>query len=353
MKKRSIKDFNSFAIIQTAFIGDVLLALPLAQAIKNFLPHSTVRFVTTAVSSEAAKCAQCVDEVIVYDKRNTHRGLNGIRHLSSILSSANTDCVITPHRFVRSTLLSYLSHPVFSVGFNVSALSLLYDYRVKFKLHLHESQKNMSLLTAFREFDAIPSPPKVNIKIPKQDENIINSITNSFNPQNKKIIVLAPGSVWATKRWLPEYFSELAKSLDKEYFQVFLVGSQADAELCEKISFGNNAVNLAGKTSLPQLFGLLRVTNLLVTNDSSPTHFAALVNCPTIVVYGATSPMFGFSPLSDVAKVIENDSLKCHPCRIHGSERCPIKTFECMRSIKPDMVLQECMKIVRNGRGEM
>jgi heptosyltransferase-2 len=70
-------------------------------------------------------------------------------------------------------------------------------------------------------------------------------------------------------------------------------------------------------------------------------HIAVAVRTPVVAIFGATIPGFGFAPRGPRDTVIETNGLKCRPCSIHGGKRCPIKTFECMLAIDPEVVVNK------------
>jgi heptosyltransferase-2 len=75
-------------------------------------------------------------------------------------------------------------------------------------------------------------------------------------------------------------------------------------------------------------------------------HMAVAVGTPVVAIFGATVPAFGFGPSGPFDIVVETLGLKCRPCSIHGGERCPIKTFECMKDITHGRVFQIVMDVL-------
>jgi heptosyltransferase-2 len=73
-----------------------------------------------------------------------------------------------------------------------------------------------------------------------------------------------------------------------------------------------------------------------------------VASIPVFAIFGATVPEFGFGPFGPKAQIIENRHLTCRPCGIHGSKNCPMKTFDCMQSIKPEMVTEKIMEYYKN-----
>lgn len=335
----SLKSFKKIAVIQTAFLGDVALVLPLCEVLKNIAPESEITLITTPAATSLAQCAANIDHVVSYDKRGIHKGFSGIKALAHQLG--NFDCVIAPHRSFRTVLLAKLLKPKYSVGFKNAVGSFLYSRAMEYPIHLHEIERNFSLLKAFAEGNELLKND-VKMRFSAEDENVIDEIflKNSFKSTDK-IVVLAPGSVWATKRWQAESFKKLAEILLQSGYKVIVTGSRDEQQLCAEITANSSAVNLAGKLSIPQSTCLLRRASVLVCNDSAPTHFAGLVNCPVITIFGPTSPIFGFAPRGEFSAIIQNETLQCRPCEIHGGKICPIGTHECMKSISPEMVFKK------------
>jgi len=158
-------------------------------------------------------------------------------------------------------------------------------------------------------------------------------------------VAIAPGSVWATKRWKKEFFIELSSMINNNGLKAVLIGSKDDSELCKEIATQSNSLSIAGEASIPQTISFLQNAKAIVTNDSAPTHFAGLAGCPCITIFGPTSPIFGFAPRGENDVVIQDESLKCKPCKIHGSDKCPVGTHECMINISPEMVFRKLEKL--------
>ena len=94
---------------------------------------------------------------------------------------------------------------------------------------------------------------------------------------------------------------------------------------------------------------LLKRVEILISNDSAPTHLGVCADIPVLTIYCSTVPEFGFYPYNKKSSYISYDDLECKPCGIHGLKECPIKTFNCGNLIEP---LQVFMKIkeMLNGR---
>lgn len=347
MSKPALKDFRHIAILQTAFLGDVVLALSLAQVIRNNYPDVKISFVSTPLAAGISSSFKAVDSVISYDKRGIRKGLDGIKHIATYLNEQGVDCIISAHRSLRSSLVTYFAKPKYSVGFNTSSLSWLYKKRIKYIKYYHEIERNLSLLKAFADYESLNLNYRpLELDIAENDINFVESMIVSHTLSPEKIIALAPGSIWETKKWKEGHFNELSTMLNKNGFSSVLIGSEADAELCSRIANQSGSLSFGGQFTLPQTIYFLSRIKLLLTNDSAPTHFAGLVNCPTVTLFGPTSPIFGFAPWSDKSLSLGLDELKCKPCEIHGGHKCPIGTHECMEKLQPETVLNAVMQLI-------
>jgi heptosyltransferase-2 len=341
-----LTDFDNIVLNHTAFIGDVVLALPLTQLIKNIHPKAKITFITTPVAAELPQICDAVDEVIIFDKRNKFRGINGTIKFAALMYKYFFDLWISPHKSFRSTLIAALQKNTFRIGFDNASLSFLYDIKVKYYKNYHEIERNLELLMPFNIISNGILLKDVKITLNQNDINTAENIIEQYISRNSEYIVVSPGSVWETKKWREEYFIELCKMLINSGYQVLLNGSKSDEIICKRIALSSGAFSIAGLTNISQSLYIIKNAGLVITNDSAPTHFAGLVNTPVITIYGPTSPIFGFSPRSDINEIIYNENLKCSPCRIHGSKKCPLNTHVCMKSIKPEIVFKDALNII-------
>ncbi|MFN3305983.1 MAG: glycosyltransferase family 9 protein [Candidatus Kapaibacteriota bacterium] len=340
-----ITNYNKIAIFNTAYLGDIILSFFLAQEIKNIHPQCKITFVTTPNVKDLIPLIKAIDYVLFYDKRKEDRGYAGFSKIIAELKKNKFDILFVPHRSLRSTLISFLSKPIISVSFLNSSLSFLYSKRVEYLFHQHEIERNLELLTPFDEFKRGEQMPKVEITFPENFAQNIHSKTK-LNFNSNKTVSIAPGSVWKTKQWTIDGFTKVAKILSSRNYQVVLIGGESDFELCKHISEESNSHNLAGKLTLGESLFIIKSSELLITNDSSPTHLATLAGCPTITIYGPTIPEFGFYPRAPRSKVVQLDNLGCRPCSMHGYNECPLGHHKCMKEISAEEVLSAAQTIL-------
>lgn len=345
----SVGRYKHIALLQTAFIGDVALVLYALQAVRNLRPDVQLTLVTTPAGVALAQCATAPNTVLAFDKRGEYRGWKGIKAMAATLRESGVDCILAPHRSLRTTAVARLTR-AFSVGFERNAFSFLYSRRVSYPYHLHETERNLQLLSVFSDVpaDILRRAPAPILSIEdRYTEAVRTKLREAGVEGHSPLVVLAPGSVWPTKRWPAEHFRAAAQTLRTEGFRVVLSGSPVDEPLCQTVAEGTGAVSLAGKTSLQETLALLQLAHVLVSNDSAPTHLANLVRCPVLTIFGPTTPLFGFTPRYPEDKVLERLDLACRPCSIHGGELCPLGHFTCMRGIEPASVVHEVKTILQ------
>lgn len=167
----------------------------------------------------------------------------------------------------------------------------------------------------------------------------------------KALVAFAPGSVWGTKRWPSENYGALAKILLAHSQARFVILGSKDeipaAQILETMAAetaGSRVLNLAGKTNLDDLRAIFPQLSLLISNDSSPLHYASAFRTATLAIFGATVPALGFGPLAPRSAIAEVN-LSCRPCGAHGPQTCPLGHFRCMLDQSPKTVAEQVFQL--------
>ncbi len=324
-------------IIQTAFLGDAILTLPLVQVLKQKNPGWQIGFLCIPATSVLFQHNPLINKLIVYNKR----GGDSFRRIKKEVKN-NYDIVISPHRSSRSSLISFFSKAKKRITFDKSSLNFLYTYKIKYVTGIHEIQRNLSLLEPLGISEE--SIVKPELYLSSEEENKVNELFATEKiTDSDDLIAIAPGSVWFTKRYPKEKFSEVLNLLTNTNSKVFLIGGQADRELGEYLisnSKNKNIINTIGKLNVLESAELIGRCRVLLTNDSAPLHIANSVGTKVISLFGATVPQFGFFPYGKDDVILETEGLVCRPCSIHGGKSCPIGTFICMHNIKEQTIYE-------------
>lgn len=335
-------------ILQTSFLGDTILSLPLFAEIKRRFPQAKLTLLCSPSSKELLQDHPGIDEVVVDDKKNADKGWLGLWRKARELREMKFSAALSPHKSLRSALLLFLAGIPYRVGFRQSKGWFLFHRRVSRNLTRHDVERNLSIL---EPFGIQPENCDRDLMLPVKDSTMesVTQLLRSLGVNPEKLIVgVNPGSVWPTKRWSAEGFARVIDSIKRKYdCEMLLFGGPEDAELGSKIErlCGGAAVNLAGKLSLGELPAAVSLCKLFITNDSGPMHVAVARGVPTVAIFCATTPSLGFYPYSANAVVVEKN-LSCRPCTSHGGRRCPLGTEDCIRLIRPENVLRAAEKFL-------
>jgi heptosyltransferase-2 len=325
---------NKILVIQTAFIGDVILATGVVESLHAAYPSAQIDFLVRRGNEALVKDHPFIHEVIVWDKKVAKYA----SMLKIILKARATkyNVVINLQRFASSGIITAFSGGKAKYGFDKNPLSFLFTTAFPHVIssrgekYLHETERNFGVLAKLTEVKY--AKPKVYPS--KADIQKVETFTLD------RFITISPASVWETKKFPIEKWVEL---IHRTNYRVVLLGGPGDRDLCNQIAekSHNRVVQvLAGDLTLLQSAALMSKAEMNFTNDSGPLHLASAMNAPTTAVFCSTIPEFGFGPLSDVSKIVETTiDLSCRPCGLHGHKKCPQGHFKCGISIQIDQLV--------------
>ncbi len=320
-----------FCLLQTAFLGDCVLTLPLLKKIREVFPQAAVTVVTRPETAGIFAASGLAAEIIEDRKKTAPSGLAEFRRLAAELRSRGFDAAIIPHRSLRSALLAWRAGIPARVGFSSSAGSFFLTHKVPFSWLLHDVERNLSLL----------SPLAENLMTAFPGLRANAGAASRLPPSGGTAAGINAGSAWPTKRWPAEKWARLIKRLSAEYGgRVLLVGGPGEkawnAEI-ERLAGPELCLNLTGRTSMPELMEAIRPLKIFISNDSGPMHIAAALGVPAVGIFGPTTRELGFFPYGPGNRVVETP-LGCRPCALHGSRSCPRGHFLCMRLLTVEEV---------------
>ncbi|MBE8401448.1 glycosyltransferase family 9 protein [Leptospira borgpetersenii] len=335
-------------LVQTAFLGDLILTTSFFREVKRKYRNSHLTVVVNKGTESVLEANPYINRLIPLDKKEFKRSLwKFFCFLWSLRKERYTLCIL-PHFSFRSTLIGFASRAKVRIGYESAGFSFLLTKKVPRSIRgMHEVEKLFSLLYDREEYTKIQKRPELFWYEESVFRVRVLMRENGLEPGN--YVLLAPSSVWETKRMPASKFRVLGERLAKESGRkVVLIGSKADIELCEEVGAGYG-INFAGKTDLPELSFLVSKAALVISNDSSPIHFASAFNIPTLAVFGATIPDFGYTPLADSFFISEIQGLYCRPCGIHGGKVCPEGHFRCMKEQNVDKMFEAAIQLERGN----
>jgi heptosyltransferase-2 len=331
---------KSVLIIQTAFVGDAILASALMESLHEALPDLQIDLLVRKGNDGLFKNHPYLNDLLIWDKKtNKYKNLYAIL---KVIRSKKYDRVINLQRFAASGMLSVLSKSEEVVGFDKNPLS--YFYSKKFTHEINSNKSNKIKHEIERNFELIRDIPNVSLKNPKLYPSETDMEKVSLFKTFGNYVCIAPASVWFTKQWPSQKWVELIQLLSEK--QIYLLGSKEDISLCESIAGYARHPRLkilAGQLNLLESAALMKDAEMNYVNDSAPMHLCSALNAPVRAIFCSTIPQFGFGPLSDNAKALETkEALDCRPCGLHGHKSCPKGHFRCALSLKAEDVLNSC-----------
>ncbi len=326
-------------VIQTAFIGDVVLATSLIENLHQQLPEIRIDILVRKGNESLFESHPFLNQVLVWDKKN-NKYQNWVGLLFKIRSS-QYDVVINAQRFAATGAWTALSGAKIKIGFDKNPFSFLFTNSVVHQFShkgQHEIDRNHQLLSSLFV---------TKVAIPKLYPTASDELA-VINYQQAPYLCIAPASVWFTKQFSSEKWVDLINQIPFEG-PIYLIGGPGDKLLCDQILQKINrksVLNLAGRLSFLASAALQKKAVLNYVNDSAPMHFASAVNASVVAVYCSTLPNFGFGPLSHNSFIVQtNEVLACRPCGIHGKKQCPLKHFDCAKTIKMDQLIAPLLQV--------
>lgn len=301
-----------------------MLATPLVRKLKAINPEAQIDFLVKEKYEAAVKHNPNIKNVFLFEKNSAE----------VLANKYNT--VIDLQNNLRSGKFYSVSEGSVAKFKKKSVRKFLL---VNFKLNFMKAKEK------------IPVRYAASIPIELDEEGLEFFFPPNFNlpEKQKKLVGFCPGSRHFTKRYPPDYFIELGELLNKNGFEVALIGGKEDKVLCEaiqlKLSFAKSFIS---NDNLFETAAAISRCSLVVCNDSGLMHLASALNTPLVAIYGSTVEEFGFFPYNCRSIIMENRNLNCRPCSHIGKDRCPKNHFKCMQEILPQKVFENILKLERS-----
>ena len=320
---------RSFLIIQTAFIGDVILATSLVETIRKAIPDATIDFVLRKGNESLLSSNPQIRKVFVWNKQE--KKYRNLFRVTKEIGQEKYDVVLNLQRFASTGFITWRSKAEKKIGFKKNPLSFFFTEKIVHEIGngKHEIERNFELIRSL--ISAQLQKPKLypNQSDIKQVEDL--RIGSDY-------VVMAPSSVWFTKQMPGHKWVELISQFPNDK-TICLIGAKSDTNFLVSIksqTTEKKVINLAGRLNLLASAHLIQGAKMNYVHDSAPMHLASAMNAPTTVFFCSTVPEFGFGPISDQSRIIEiNEKLTCRPCGLHGFKACPKGHFDCGNKIVP------------------
>lgn len=349
-------------VVQTAFLGDVLLTIPFLKRLRILYPQGRISFLARKGVARPLQELGLIDQVFEIEKGKSSTYKEVQNQIPSDL-----DLLFCVHESLRTKFFVSKLSAGKKIGFKGFLSRWFFDEVLERPQPLPEPLRVLSLLqnespetwSLIQEQVQRLSPyaldsemklrfPLESFSMGMRDEILkqftLSSQSSLMKKGNQRRVLVFPGSVWATKRWTTEGFSEVVAKLSGNH-EVLLMGSKNEFELCETVRGSSPARNLAGETSLIETLFWMSQSDLVIGNDSGSAHLASMAEVPSLTLFGPTILEFGYRPWSEQATVLQV-SLECRPCGPHGHHRCPLGTHDCMKKISSERVYKTALRLL-------
>jgi lipopolysaccharide heptosyltransferase I len=324
-------------LVKPSSLGDVVHALPVLRSLKRHLPQSQIYWWIESSLAPLLEKDPDLAGILRFERRRWAAPRNWAELWRNIqwARRQSFDWVIDLQSLLRSGVLAWLANGKFTIGLDEPREGArgFYDMVVRrpsFTTHAVDWYLGVLPLLGVpvaRDFHWLP-----------QRLDVAATLRRKWPSSDAPWLALLPGARWLNKRWPAESCAELVRRLAvaNAKLQFVILGTAADQSLGATIAKAapQRCLDLTGKTSLPEMVEWVRLSELLVTNDSGPMHIAAAMGKPVVALFGPTEPR-RTGPYRQLDNILRLD-LPCSPClkpRCHYS-----KPFECLRAITPQSV---------------
>lgn len=333
-------------IIRTDRLGDVILSTPVIKNLRIAFPNSYLAFMCRPYTKEALEGNPDLDEIIVYDKYGQHKNFLSSLKFAFSLRKKKFDWAIILHPTNRAHLLTFLAAIPFRIGWN-KKMGFLLTKKIPHQKQKGEKHEMEYTLDILRRLNIPITDKNTYFPIKEKNQKRVEEILNQEGiPPGEKFIVIHPCASCPSKRWPPEYFSQLIKLLNKKSsLKVIVIAAQSETKFTKEIITQNPVIDLSGKLSISEIGSLIKRAAVFISNDSGPVHIASAVNTPVIAIFGrknaGLSPV-RWKPLGEKSFYFHKDA-GCVYCLAHNC----LKKFLCLKKIKPEEVAEKALSFLK------
>lgn len=320
-------------LIRLSSLGDVVLTQSIAAELRKQYPQAEIHFITKKAFVDVVEAFGCIDQIHVWEE---HKSFSKLRKLAK----NNFEIVIDLHNKFNTFFIKKIVNGKKTVTYNK-------QHSLRRKIVKHKTKKSISSTVELYFSVLKKAGIETEILFPElHPTHDLKEGLNSLLDSNKHNIAIFPGALHKTKQYPSEQMAVLINSLDA-HFSIFLLGSANEKILISELQklLNRKTTDLCGKLNIPELISFISKIDAVISNDSGPMHIAAALQKPQIAIFGATHPRLGFSPLNEKAIILKAD-LACQPCSLHGRSKCPLKHFNCLRSISPQLIKTELLRML-------
>ncbi|HML08329.1 MAG TPA: glycosyltransferase family 9 protein [Xanthobacteraceae bacterium] len=371
-------DFRKILLIKLSAVGDVAHTIPVLNKLRRRYPTARLDWLATPAIAELLQHNPAISNVVEFVRHEWSTPwrlapIAGYARLAARLRAVGYDLVVDMHGQFRTALLTLATGAPVRIGFDRPRAEVWDASPRKFPAHArkhawqgaregswlaythHIPVPTLDLHAVDRYLNLGPilgldqDAADFSFPIPRTADIRIDALLDYYGIAKAKLMVMAPGTIWETKRWQSEGFAEVARHFSQKGFAVTLIGSERERAVCAEVaSLAPGTVNLAGETTLSELAALLRHSTICVSNDSGAMHLAVALDRPVVSIFGPTDAIW-VGPYRRADAVLQAE-LPCSPCYLRQLSRCP-HAHACMREISAGAVIARIESILGERAG--
>jgi lipopolysaccharide heptosyltransferase I len=331
--------FHRILLIKLSSVGDVVHAVPVLAGLRRRFPEARIDWLIRPDCADLVRCHPALSGVVPFPRRAAGPWDHGEQLLESVraVRRARYDLVVDLHGQLRSGLYALASRAPVRLGYAGWREGACFAYTHRVAEPTRERHAIERYLWFGERLGFPPGEPELALRLPPETDAAAEQLLASRGLLGRGLAILAPGTVWQTKRWGAAGFAAVIRHLAAQGLVVLLAGAARDrpqaaavAALCPE------AVDLTGETSVGLLAALIARARLCVTNDSGPMHIAVALGTPVVSVFGPTNPV-RTGPYRHPESVVRS-GIACSPCYIRTLRRCP-NGHRCLAELPPAPVI--------------
>jgi heptosyltransferase-2 len=358
-----VRSYDRIVVIRLSSLGDILLTTPALRALKQSNPNGELDVVVKTEYADLLKGNPNIDRIITVD---TTTGLPGLINFSLKLRG-RYDLVVDLHRSTRSFVMRYIIGAARILKYPKGVVGRTIMVWTGWKSIAMREEIPERYLKALAPLGIAGDDRGIDITIPATirerirsllNEEISSTDSNGWPVRDKEMVdgeysffAIEPGARWATKRWLPERFAEVADSLADDHCLVpVMIGDRDERSISESVRnyMKSPVIDLTGRMNLLETGAVIERSKVLISNDSGLMHMASGLSTPIVAIFGPTTRELGFFPYRARYRVIES-TLSCRPCHHLGGDRCPKGHHRCMTEVGAREVIEAATALLEPG----
>ncbi len=352
-------------------LGDILLTTPVLRALRRWNPEGKIDYIVKSEYEALLRENPNVDNIITWDHSS---GISGFLRLVRELRG-NYDLLVDLHRSTRSLLLRLGTGAGRRLKYPKGVVSRFIMIHTGWKAIAMKESVPERYLKALAPLGVQADEKGLDLHLPDDARNRVDAILARdaasehksegrtdyvASGEHGRYLAIAPGARWATKRWLPERFADVADRIAATFGLIpVLIGHGDEREISDAVrtAMTSPVIDLTGRLDLLESGAVIETSLLLICNDSGLMHMASALSTPVVAVFGPTTRELGFYPYRAEHEVLSS-RISCRPCHHLGSKHCPRGHHRCMTDISAGDVLSAAARFLEPlenkavGRGD-